>query len=299
MQNKQMNRLTRFKKIPVLLALIAMALVVAATGAAGAGIIDFNGDGHPDFVLQFQNLKTPKTAIWYLNNNVFISSASGPTLPSFWFLVDTADFNRDGHPDYLLLDSGSSPDTEILYLSGRTLVGSARGPSVPRVPSGWGWVGTGDFNHDGYPDYLLYNTNTRQTGIWYLNNNVFIGGAYGLTLPAGWALVGVADFNRDGHPDYVLENGTGRTAIWYLSGRTLIGSAYGPTLPSGPWSLAATVDFNGDGNPDYVLYNTNTRQTAIWYLNNNVFISGAWGPTLPADWSLFPDPCDPWDYVCQ
>jgi FG-GAP-like repeat len=294
-----MNPLTHCKKIAILPLLIALAfVVVAAAGAARAAISDFNGDGHPDYVLFLQNAKTPQTAIWYLNNNVFIGGASGPTLPSWWFLGGVADFDRDGHPDYLLLDSGISPDTAIWYLSGANLVGSASGPSVPRVPSGWGWVGTGDFNGDGHPDYLLENVNTNQTAIWYLNNNVFVSGAYGPTLPNGWALVGVADFNRDGHPDYVLENGTGQTAIWYLSGRTLIGGAYGPTIPSG-WALAATADFNGDGHPDYLLYKPNTRQTAIWYLNNNVFVSGAWGPTLPAGWSLFPDLCTPWDYGCQ
>jgi hypothetical protein len=35
---------------------------------------------------------------------------------------------------------------------------------------------------------VLYNTITRQTTIWYLNNNVFIGSAFGPTLPAGWSL---------------------------------------------------------------------------------------------------------------
>jgi hypothetical protein len=51
-------------------------------------------------------------------------------------------------------------------------------------------VATADFNGNGKPDYLLYNAGTRQTAIWYLNNNVFMSGAFGPTLPAGWSLVG-------------------------------------------------------------------------------------------------------------
>ena len=51
-----------------------------------------------------------------------------------------------------------------------------------------------DFNADGHPDYVLSNRFTRQTEIWYLNNNVFIGGRYGPTIPAPWYVVGVADF---------------------------------------------------------------------------------------------------------
>ena len=134
------------------LLLIALALVAWAAGTAQAAISDFNGDGHPDFVLH--KACPRQTAIWYLNNNVFISGASGPTLVAGWYiLAGAADFNRDGHPDYLLLDTGGGSQSVIWYLSGRTLVGRANGPSVPpRVPGGWGLVGTSDFNGDGYPD---------------------------------------------------------------------------------------------------------------------------------------------------
>jgi FG-GAP-like repeat len=143
-----------------------------------------------------------------------------------------------------------------------------------------------DFNGDGKTDYVLQNVSTRQTALWYLNNNTFLGGASGPTIPAGWSLVDVADFNGDGKPDYALFNPTTRqTAIWYMNNNALIGGADGPTLPSG-WSLVATGDFNNDSKPDYVLYNASTRHTAIWYLNNNVFASGVVGPTLPAGWSL-------------
>ncbi len=103
-----------------------------------------------------------------------------------------------------------------------------------RVPAnpGWSVVGVADFNRDGHPDYLLHNGSTRQTAIWYLNNNVETSGLYGPTLPAGWSVVGVADFNGDGHPDYVLFNSSTRqTAIWYLNNNVLTSGLYGPTLP--------------------------------------------------------------------
>jgi hypothetical protein len=65
-------------------------------------------------------------------------------------------------------------------------------------------VAIADFNANGKPDYVLYNARTRQTAIWYLNNNVFVSAAFGPTLPGGWVLRGVADFNGDSHPDYAL-----------------------------------------------------------------------------------------------
>ena len=97
-----------------------------------------------------------------------------------------ADFNSNGHPDYVLRNPGTH-QTAIWYLSGGTLVGGAYGPTIP---SGWALVATADFNSDGRPDYLLYNPASRQTAIWYLNNNVYVSGAYGPTIAVGWSLVG-------------------------------------------------------------------------------------------------------------
>ncbi len=169
--------------------------------------------------------------------------------------------------------TATSPEGINLDVVGYDLVNAAR-------------AAVADFNNDGHPDYVLRNPGTRQTAIWYLNNNVYQSGALGPSIRAGWSLDGAADFNRDLHPDYALFNSaTDRTAIWYMSGPTRIASAYGPTLPGG-WDLVATADFNGNGYPDYVLYNASSRQTAIWYLNNNVYVGGGYGPTLPVNWSL-------------
>jgi len=178
--------------------------------------------------------------------------------------------------------AATSPEGINLDVVGYDLVNGAQGGGATRAA-------VSDFNNDGHLDYVLHNASTRQTAIWYLNNNFYIGGAYGPTLVAGWALEGLADFNRDSHSDFALfAPNTRQTGIWYLSGPTRIGSAYGPSVPSG-WALVGTGDFNGDNHPDYVLYNANTRQTAIWYLNNNVLIGSAYGPTLPPGWNLLGD----------
>ena len=241
---------------------------------------DFNGDGHPDWVVRYT--ATGQTAIVYLNNNIVIGAAFGPTLADGWVLRSVADFNLDSHPDYALF-APNTFQTAIWYLSGPTFIGSAAGPILP---TGWELVATADFNGDGHPDWVVRRAGTGQTAIVYLNNNVVIGVDVGPSLPNGWVLAGVADFNGDGHPDYALFiSGTGQTVIGYLSGATVIGAALGPTLPSG-WPLVATADFNGDGKPDYVLYRESTGQTAIVYMNNNVAIDAAFGPTIPAGWTL-------------
>jgi hypothetical protein len=96
-----------------------------------------------------------------------------------------------------------------------------------------------DFNSDARPDFLLNNPITRQTAIWYMDNNVRIGAANGPTLPGGWTVVSVADFNRDGHLDYLLFNANTRaTVIWYMNNNVHTSGNSGPTLPAG-WSLVA------------------------------------------------------------
>src|SRR5438477_524445 len=120
--------------------------------------------------------------------------------------------------------------------------------------AGWSVVGVADFNPDGHPDYRLYNGRTRQTAIWYLNNNVLSSGLYGPTLTDGWSVAGVADFNGDGHPDYLLfSSSTRQTAIWYLNNNVLSSGLFGPSLPAS-WSVAAVGHFIWNGYPGYLVF---------------------------------------------
>jgi hypothetical protein len=117
-----------------------------------------------------------------MNNNVHIGSASGPTVPAGWRVAGVADFNSDGHLDYLLFNLATR-QTVIWYMNNNVHIGSAAGPTLP---TGWNVVALADFNLDGYPDYVLYNATTHQTVVWYMRNNVHIGGGFGPPfLPAG------------------------------------------------------------------------------------------------------------------
>src|SRR5207249_5754978 len=161
----------------------ASRFVTAMAFQPKAAPTDFNNDGKPDYLLY--NASTHQTALWYLNNNVHVAGASGPTLPAGWRVAGVGDFNRDRHPGYLLFNPATR-QTAIWYLNNNTRIGAA---SRPTLPTSWESVATGDFNKDGKPDWVLHNPSTQQTAIWYFNNNVHIGGAYGPTLPAGYSLV--------------------------------------------------------------------------------------------------------------
>jgi FG-GAP-like repeat/PQQ enzyme repeat len=250
------------------------------TAPALALIADFNGDGHPDWVVR--NVNTGLTALVYLNDNAVVGAALGPSLMNNLALIGAADFNLDTHPDFALF-APNTLQTTLWYLSGPTRIGTASGPTLP---AGWELITTADFNGDNHPDFVIFKRSIRQAAVVFLNNNVVVGAALLPTFPNGWNLSAVADFNSDGDVDIVLFNSNSRqTVIGYLSGGTLIGAALGPTLPMN-WLLVGAADFNGDGHPDYLLYRPDTRQTAIWYLNNNVYIGGAFGVTLPSGWTL-------------
>ena len=126
------------------------------------------------------------------------------------------------------------------------------------------------FNGDLHPDFVLYNHSTRQTAIWYMNNNVHIGSPFwsNHSNRLGPRVCGGFQRRQSYRLCTVQFDSTGQTLFNYMSGPTLIGSGSGPTLPSG-WELVATDDFNLDGFADYVLYNPSSHQTRIWYLHNN------------------------------
>jgi hypothetical protein len=101
------------------------------------------------------------------------------------FLVATADFNGDGHPDWVIRHAATG-QTALVYLDNNIVIGAALGPPLP---NGWSLQGTADFNRDGKPDYVLYNPSTRQTALWFLNGTAFVSGLFGPSLPSGWTLV--------------------------------------------------------------------------------------------------------------
>lgn len=143
-----------------------------------------------------------------------------------------------------------------------------------------------DFNRDGKPDFVLLKPSTGSTGVWYMNNNIYVSSATAAAIPPGWELIDIADFNGDGKPDYLLFNPTSlRSAIYYMNNNVYLSSVYGPTLPAG-WTLVGAADFNNDGRPDYIIFNPVTLQTVIWYMNNSVYLSAVSGPTLSPGWKF-------------
>ena len=89
-----------------------------------------------------------------MSGPTFIASAYGPTLPSGWELVATADFNGNGKPGLCALQCRTH-QTAIWYLNNNVYVSGAFGPTLP---VDWGLEGVADFNSDGHRDYVLFNS---------------------------------------------------------------------------------------------------------------------------------------------
>src|SRR5438045_1465873 len=70
-----------------------------------------------------------------------------------------ADFNGDGHPDWVARNI-STRQTVVVYLNDNLVVGAALAPTLP---ANLALIGAADFNLDIHPDYALFAPNTFQT----------------------------------------------------------------------------------------------------------------------------------------
>src|SRR5207249_11562823 len=102
-----------------------------------------------------------------------------PLQARHWALIGAADFNNDGHPDYLLFNP-ITRQTAVWFLNNTTLIGGALGPTLP---VGWTLIGAAECNQEQHPDYLIINPTTRRTAGRVLNNTTLTRGAFGPTLP--------------------------------------------------------------------------------------------------------------------
>ncbi|MDQ2731995.1 MAG: FG-GAP-like repeat-containing protein, partial [Armatimonadota bacterium] len=85
------------------------------------GVGDFNGDGHPDLVVE--NLTSGNAGVWFMNGATIIGSSyvlSGGApfiMPAGWSIVAVGDFNADGQPD-LVVENLTSGNAGVWFMTG-------------------------------------------------------------------------------------------------------------------------------------------------------------------------------------
>src|ERR1017187_4231765 len=165
----------------------------------------------------------------YLNLNT--QTAVDVTQSNPWYLVASADINRDGIPDLVWQQYPSSGWVQVWFMQngsgnnyGNVLLSAS---NVGTQSTSLKVVAAADFNGDGIPDLVLQDPGTGAVTVWFLHvsGNTITYTTQSLTGPNTWHIVAAADFNRDGIPDLVWQNPTGGAIqIWYLNASLQVAS---------------------------------------------------------------------------
>ena len=144
----------------------------------------------------------------------------------------------------------------------------------------------GDFNGDGFADFIWQNVVSGERVIWFLNNGQYLSHVALQAVGTEWRIAGAADFNNDGHSDLVWRNvQNGDRAIWMLRNGQLQ-SGMSLQRVSGEWQIAGAADCNADGHADLVWQNVQTGQRAVWFLRDGQFQSAVLLSSVGVDWQI-------------
>ncbi len=250
-----------------------------AFSSRAIAIVDWNGDGRPDILAVGEGpvlatargpgggekpepLSDSRGAVVYLNNGDGTwthRAAAGP----FTDALAVADFNGDGHPDFV---TGSS------QLGVRTLLnlgqpdGSWKTVEIAELrPNALYFaVAAADFNRDGRPDLALaYMSN--EAGAWRTGIDVLLNGP-GMrwerrTVAAEESIVGIwslaaGDLDGDGNKDLVAFDGDGKAWVFLGDGKGSFTREESPELGPAEGKCrgyhAVLADLDGDGKDELV-----------------------------------------------
>jgi hypothetical protein len=214
---------------------------------------DFNRDGKADVVVL--NSNGVLSLLPGSGNGAFGAPKIIATLPPFSGtapLLRAADFNSDGNPDLVILQTPGN--TVRIYLGHGD--GTFAAPvAIADGLSTAGDMATGDFNGDGKPDIAV----TDSTSIAVLLGNSAgtfakpIVTVTNLTASGSLALA-LGDINGDSHLDATLtdQNGDMQVMLGNGSGTFNRKAVFSFNPSAAPPNVIAIGDFNGDGKPDLV-----------------------------------------------
>jgi subtilisin family serine protease len=204
------------------------------------GIGDLDGDGDND--LLWHNTSTGQLYAWFMDglaqvNGNFLTPSSVATV---WQIQGLADLNADNKLDILWRNT-STGQLYAWFMDGITQSsGSFLTPKT--VASVWQVRGLADFNGDGRPDILWYNTSTGQLYVWFMNGVTQSSGAFLSPMAVAdktWQVNMVADFNADGQPDILWrKTTTGQLYVWFMNGVTQSSGAFlNPSAVANTWQI--------------------------------------------------------------
>lgn len=251
------GELSNFLLFPVAQSASSVSLSSSSlpTGTTPQAIVsgDFNGDGKLDLVVA--NYADNTVWVFLSNGDGTFGAAQTAATGSGPVALAVGDFNGDGKLDLAVANGNDSSTISVFLGNGDgtlTLKSTVSMETADPV-----WVGTADFNADGFLDLAVVSETDSSVSVFLGNGD----GTFDATsvLPnAGTGPVGLAigDFDGDGILDLAQVNAVSNT-VGILQGngdgsfKVLSGS---PATGNGPRSIV-TADFNGDGILDLAVTN--------------------------------------------
>lgn len=247
----------------------------AAAGGASLSVTigDFDRDGKPDLALA--SGKAGVAVLKGAGDGTFDKAKNFPTNSSA-VSVAVGGVNGDGKADIAAATSSAT----VLLNNGICTVncGSFSGINsrFSQISTGVPIaVATGDFNHDGHPDFAVGANGTTAVQVILQSTD----GSQSLGTPVPYATTGtssvqsivVGDFNRDGNLDIAGSDGDGHVSI--LTGKA-DGTFNAATSAATTVSLLfAAADLNGDGILDLVGNTLGSGMSILLGVGNGTFSS--------------------------
>jgi hypothetical protein len=234
--------------------------VAAKFNAPGGPLLDLNGDGLTDLVLQ-KNAGGQFT--YMLEGGAFFPSFyKTQPVASGYRIAAIGDLYGDRRSE--LVWTSAANDVYFWTYNGAGGFSSVRGPDHA---AGWKLIGTGDMNGDGTSDLLWTNASAHQFGYWLMNGTAVVGKRT-ISVAPGYYIAAIGDFAGLGRADLVWTSAANDLYFWMNNGNGTFTSRRGLDYPSG-WQLQGSGDMDGDQRADLVWTNDTTHQFAYWLMSGS------------------------------
>ena len=226
---------------------------------AESRIVDLNGDGIPDLVVE--NYASNTVSVLLGNGDgtfqpaVDYATAAGP-----WSMA-IGDVNGDGNIDVVTGNYGASSVSVLLGNGDGTFkpkvdytVGSGANPECVRM---------GDVNGDGKLDIFTANAGTNNISVLLNNGSGAFPTFSTFSTPTHPTSIDLCDVNGDGKQDLVTANYTaGSVSVLMGNGHGTFANAVNYAVSGNPQMVLA-ADLNGDGHPDLATVNWGSNTASI------------------------------------